>query len=284
MTSLVDVVTEVGNLSRIEQDLSEAVTSRLSATSGEQDGNESSDEDGDLPTKLRNKSKREIAEMYQNLETLHGRTANDLGQQRQLTDRLLDLKRNTDLETNSPEKKPVKVDISSAELLEKPTEALERFASARESALVSQVNDRLNRLEQATIAREFAQKHPDVQDVAKSPDFVEWVKQSPTRSRAANLASQGDYGAADDLITEFKSGRSQKTEDTKKVQSDSLRAAREASLESGASNSVETGNKKSGKVYSRADLMRLKLENPDKYYDESYQTEILSAYAEGRVK
>ncbi len=290
MTSLVDVVPEVGNLAQIERDLGEAVHSRATGQEGgsSQQGDSTSNVQEDesvLPEKLRGKSKREIAEMYQNLESMNGRMANDLGQQRSLTDRLLDLKRTDDLGRNSaPQNQPKKVDISSAELLDKPTEALERFATSRESALEAKLNDRLSRLEQATVAQTFAVKHPDVQTVAKSTEFVDWVRQSPTRQRAANAAAAGDYGAADDLMTEFKGRQAPTKKGNEEVQDENIRAARSASLESGASNSPETGTKKSGKIYSRADLMRLKLENPDKYYDDAYNAEIQLAYAENRVR
>lgn len=287
MTSLVDVAVEVGNLSRIEKDLSEAVAATHIEQTDEQklEADNSANAEDFLPSKLRGKSLREVAEMYQNLESLNGRMANDLGQQRNLTDRLLDLKRNEDLGRNGGVQQPAKVEVNPAELLEKPTETLERFASAREAALVSQVTDRLNRVERAVLEREFNTKHPDVTAVAKSDEFTTWVRQSPTRQRAANAAASGDYGAADDLLTEFKAGKQagQKQETRQVQQKDNLDAARSASLESGSNGSNADSTKK-GKIYNRSDLMRLKLENPDKYYDEGYQAEIMRAYAEKRVK
>lgn len=284
MTSLVDVAIEVpGNLDTIERELRDAVTNSKTQETKPKTADETVDDE--IPVKLRGKSLTEIADMYRNLEAAHGRMANDLGAQRQLSDRLLELKRNDDLGQNTPPKKPEKVNVTAADLLEKPTEALERFADSREAAVVAQVNDRLNRVEAALVQREFAAKHPDANTVAQSPEFIDWVKASPVRQRAANAAVQGHFGAADDLLTEFKAIKPVKVvkeEDDK--QKDNLDAARNASLDGGGAGGPDPGNKKSGKVYSRSDLMRLRIEKPETYYNEDFQQEITIAYAQGRVK
>lgn len=287
MNTVVDVAHTPGNLAQIEKDLSEAVVARGLADTKVVDDKKtvSDDNDGFLPEKLRGKSIKDIADMYQNLESAHGRMANDLGTQRQLTDRLLDLKRAEDLGRNNGNNQPKKVDITPSELLERPTEALEKFVSARETPLVRQVEDRLNQVEARLMENQFMGRHPDVNTVAKSAEFNSWVAESRTRQRAAALAARGDYGAADDLLSEFKN-RQQQTGTSKVAdQKGNLEAARAASLESGASKSEGGGGKATtGKQYSRADLMRLRIEKPETYYSDEYQNEILQAYADGRVK
>jgi hypothetical protein len=57
--------------------------------------------------------------------------------------------------------------------------------------------------------------------------------------------------------------------------------ARKASLEGGSGNDAAAPT---GKVYRRADLIRLKMEKPQVYEDPGFQAEILLAYAQGRVK
>ncbi len=283
MTSLVDVAIEVpGNLDTIERDLREAVTN--SKTQEVKPKTVDDTVDDEIPVKLRGKSLTEIADMYRNLEAAHGRMANDLGAQRQLSDRLLELKRSDDLGQNTPPKKPEKVSVTAADLLEKPTEALERFADSREAAVVAQVNDRLNRVEAALVQREFAAKHPDANTVAQSPEFIDWVKASPVRQRAAQAAVQGHFGAADDLLTEFKAIKPVKVKEDDEKQEENLAAARKANLDGGGAGNSDPGNKKSGKVYSRSDLMRLRIEKPETYYNEDFQQEITIAYAQGRVK
>jgi len=60
-------------------------------------------------------------------------------------------------------------------------------------------------------------------------------------------------------------------------------ADRQAALKAGKTESrASTGSKGSGKTYRRADLIRLKIQDPAKY--ESMESEIFKAYSEGRVK
>lgn len=280
MTNLVDIAEVPGNLEQVEKDLAEATLSRDAGTESGS-SNRSTVEDK-LPTKFQGKSREDIAEMYLNLESQSGRMANDLGVQRKLTDRLLDLKRDTDLTRNNPAAK--KVEISAVELLDKPTEAIDRYVSAREEAFASRIDERLNRLEGTTAQNAFLSKHPDYTSVAQSQEFVDWVQASSIRKRAAATAYNGDWNVADELLAEYKAVKPSKAnkEDTARREAANLQAARGASLDSGASQ--ETPAKNGGKTYRRADLMKLRIDKPDVYYDDSFQSEILLAYSEGRVK
>lgn len=280
MTNLVDVADVPGNLEQVEKDLAEASLARASGVTTETNVQRNADVADKLPTKFKGKSAEEIAEMYLNLESQYGRTANDLGVQRKLTDRLLDLKRDTDLSKNSP----ARVEISAVELLDKPTEAIDRYVTARENALLGRIDERINRLEGTTAQSAFLGKHPDYEQVAHSDDFVQWVQSSNIRKRAATTAYNGDWNVADELISEYKAAKPSKAtaEANAKRESQNLQSARNASLDSGAS--AESPSKSGGKVYRRADLMKLRIDKPDVYYDDSFQAEILQAYADGRVK
>jgi hypothetical protein len=289
VATLVDTDETRGDLSKIEQDLAQAVTQRQApakkaAAPAQQKtaAEEVAEMTTDLPAKLRGKTPQQIAEMYVNLESAYGRMANDLGQQRKLTDRLLDLKRDTDIQQNTP---PKKVEIKSSDLLENPTEALERFSEARES----QNQARLAELEARLAAQTLVQAHPDYLEVAQSPEFAAWVQASPIRVRAVRAAQSGDWSAAGDLLTEYKSQKpATKVDETddndqqQQTEAQARKAAAAASLESSSQGS--SGAQKSGKIYRRVDLMRLRAEKPDTYYGSEFQAEILRAYAEGRVK
>lgn len=274
---LVDAAEGSGNLSDLEKDLSEAVSSRKTP-SGNKPAVKKEDnvEDDGLPPKLKGKTPQEIAAMYVNLESAYGRMANDLGTQRKMTDRLLDLKRDTDLNNNG---QPAKVEIKSSELLENPTEALERFSQAREA----QSNSRLADMERRLAAQAFVAAHPDYQAYENNAEFTQWITSAPSRARVAAAAANGDWSAAADLLTEFKSSRKAVEEDeVADDEADARKAAKKASLESGSQGTA--GAKKGGKVYKRADLMRLRAEKPDVWADEEFQAEIIRAYNEGRVK
>lgn len=288
MTVLVDVAPDKdGNLADLDKEIREAAAARRANGDNTDTGN-----NGDepvLPAKLKGKSLAEIADMYQNLESEHGRMGNELGTLRTLADRLIDLKRAEDL-GRAPVAKP-KVEVTSAELLDKPTEALDRYTSSRESALESRLESRLTRVEQNVLAAQFSSRHPDAQQVARSTEFTQWVSQSRVRQRAAASAAAGDFMVADDLLTEFKDQQKRDREAAANAKNGSgkdanLEAARKASLETGASKAGagDQRNEAGGPILSRSAIMRLMIEDRAKYESDEYQAEIQKAYAEGRVR
>lgn len=274
---------ETGNLSKLEHDLKEAVTQgRNTNTKDEQHRKVRTVEvdDEKLPERMRGKSVEDIIEMYRNLEAEKGRMANDLGVQRKLTDRLLDLKRDSDLQNNSVR---TKVEVQSTELLENPTAAIEKVleASDRNSEYVG----RLQKLESQLAAQAFVNKHSDYQTVANDPEFSNWVQASPYRQKAAATALKGDWQAADELVSTYKEVRNARKSSTQveeeKEDKSVLEAAKNASLERGSGADKRST---SGKIYSRAALLELQMYHPEQYYDEATQAEIIKAYQEKRVR
>lgn len=225
-------------------------------------------------------SAQKQGEAYRNLQTSYGRMANDLGTQRKLTDQVLGMKREDDLSRNTPE--PVRVD--GADLLDKPNETLDEYLRPRLAETTEQLENRLSGIEATLAQQAFVTQHPDYNEIANDPKFADWVKESPIRARAAQQAIAGDYGLASELLAEYKQAKTAgKTADTtadERPSGDDLDGARKVALESNASSQSNS----SGKVYNRADLIRLKLEKPHIYEEPKFQEEIMKAYAEGRVK
>lgn len=297
MVSLVDTVDSVGSVADIEKQLSEAVASNATAakastslaTQQQQNTQQVTKPawketvlDGDeVPEKFRGKTAAEVLESLRNLESAYGRMANDLGTQRKLTDRLLDLKRESDLTSNSQRRELP--DVKSTELLENPAEVIDRIVSDRLKAQQEQTAQQVREAELATAQQRFFEHHPDFNEIAQDPEFTKWLQGSTYRQRAAASAQSGDWNAADDLLSEYKD-RKQVRKPAKQEESpvdDNLQAARNASLESSAA--PEHASSKKGKTYRRSDLIRLRLEKPDQYYSEDFQAEILAAYREKRV-
>lgn len=277
-----------GDLKALEKDLTEAVlgTQTLDAAVKQEAQVRKPTRvpvDDKIPAKLRGKSIDEVADLYANLESAYGRMANDLGTQRKLTDRLLDLKREEDLSRNAP---PSRVEIKSQDLLENPTEVIDRAVQARVKALETESAQRLSAIEGQLAREKFVSKHADYNDIANDPQFVSWLQKSQYRLRAANAAYNGDWAAADELLTDYKEIKTTtkpKPETHDVIQDDdNVTAARQAALESGSS--PDAASSKAGKTYRRVDLMKLRTDNPDLYYDENFQKEIIRAYAEKRVK
>lgn len=281
--SLVDATGPAGNLDSLSKDINEELAQQVSAAEGAQNKKaqtvvQDDDEDAALPPRMRGKSRKEIADMYANLESSHGRMANELGTQRNLTDRLLDLKRTTDLGTNTPKAK-----ISRDEILsDDPTTSIERIIDARLKPLTEAIDQRLAQVVATSSEQSFVTKHPDYNAIASDPEFAKWIGGSNLRIRAAQAAKGGDWAQADDLLTEYKAGKKKQvvTEDSTEVD---LEGARNAGFESGSGVVQDTG-RKAGKIYSRAALIKLRMDDPEKYYSDDFQTVILKAYAEKRVK
>lgn len=292
MASLADVIVDAsdggnsGNSSDARKALTEAVTE--SPRSEESSSTNQQADDG-LPAKFKGKSAKEVVDMYQNLERSHGTLANELGVQRQLTDRFLQLKRTDDLIANGGKPERVKpAPVTTNDLLDRPQETLERVVNDRVQTVQDDSNERISRLEGQLAKTVFENRHPGYQQTVSSPEFLEWVKASPLRLRAAGVANAGNWVVADELFTEYAGTQTNKsrTDATNKQSSreENLESARSASFTSSGSNANDGQSKPSGKVYKRSDLMKLRIEDPDAYYDEDFQKEILRAHHEKRVR
>ena len=226
-----------------------------------------------VPDKLKGKSAEDIAEMYLNLEKDHGRLRNELGENRQLVDRVLRLEENRQTATKPAEDT---LELDATDLLADPVAALDKYFEKREKQIQNKYDSRINQLE-STI-NQTKLKNQDFNEVVNDPAFVEYVNASPVRGRLAALAVRdNDVAAVDDIITEWRAN-SEPAKPAKKP--GALEAARRASLET----SSPEGSRSSGKIFSRAAVMKMRLEDPDGYYDSNFQADLLRAYSEGRVK
>ncbi len=279
MANIVDVDNAPGNLDELESSLREAVVEEGSKAEEPEPEPTPEPQNADplAGTKFEGKSLEDILDSYNNLQSAYGRMANDLGTQRKLTDRLLDLKRSEDLESNAPEP----YQITGAELLDNPTKALDDVLTANNARVTGSIEEKLQNLEAQLQQDRFMQKHPDVMTLGQDEAFLQWTQDSPIKAQLAQKAAAGDWDAADALLTEYKS--QPKPEPTPQPDdSAALEEARKAQLESTNQASDEAASK--GKVYRRADMIDLKINKPHVWSDPAFQQEILKAYAEGRVK
>jgi hypothetical protein len=280
-SALVDIKNEdgVGNLDKLRKDLAEAVATPEKDPEPEKPENKE-------PEKYRGKSREDIMEMHMNAERKIGMTGNELGQYKQLTDQLLDLKRREDLAkggAEAEEEDEPLPKITSTEILDDPDSAIGRAVEARLNRAEKKKAKQTEQEQLTALQTQFVQRHPDYQEIASDPEFESFVKESQSRQMLAAAALQaGNLYAANALLDEYKSRHSSQeaTEESKK--DDNIEAARKASTVSTGSSSASDAP--TGKVYSRLDLIRLKLEDPETYGSEAFQNEILRAYAEGRVK
>jgi len=128
------------------------------------------------------------------------------------------------------------------------------------------------------IQQKLNQNHPDFGSIVQDPEFAEWVKQSPVRTQLyAKADAEFDYDSANELLSTYKQIKQIKT---KQVEA----AGKEALKQNLKAVQVDTGGtgESSKRVYRRADLIRLRMNDPDRY--EALESEIMAAYAEGRVR
>jgi hypothetical protein len=133
-------------------------------------------------------------------------------------------------------------------------------------------------LKRSQIQQRLAQEHPDFGDIAKNEDFANWVKSSPVRIDLFKKAdAEFDYDSANELLSTYKELRAVK----QKQSSDAGEATRKQNLKA-AGVDVGGSGESSKRIYRRADLIRLKMQDPSRY--EALSDEIMQAYSEGRVK
>jgi len=227
---------------------------------------DTTEDDSDLPEKFRGKSKAEIAKSYQELESFNGRRNNEYSDLKRVTDELLSMK-----EATKVEETPVDVDT----LLDNPSKAINNAIDK---------NERLANIERQLLQQDltkakagFEGKHPKWQETIATNDFQSWVNGSPTRQKMFEAADKRyNYEVADELFTLYDDIRQVKATESKQNRDNRIKGnLNAAATESG----VGAGKKE--KRYRRADLINLRIYQPEKY--EAMQVEIRKAYEEKRV-
>jgi hypothetical protein len=232
----------------------------------------------EIPEKYKGKSLDEIVRMHQEAEKLIGRQAQEVGEVRKLADSLL----RQQLETKHDKQPEPAQEI---DWFEDPQKAVHQ---AIESNPVLKQLQEQQAIQAQKVALETIEKsHPDFVSVAQSEDFQQWVASSRARQRLYSDANNYDVDSALELLDNYKSlrGLRQQKEETSKAADEALKKTdsegRTKALKAAAVQQGGTGE--TGKpVYRRADLIRLRMQDPSRY--ESMADEILNAYAEGRVR
>ena len=221
-----------------------------------------------LPDKYRDKSLEDIVRMHQEAEKLIGKQAQEVGEVRKLADELI--KQNLGSRQQTRQEEP------EVDFFENPQKAVQRTVDNHPDILAArQVTQEMRR---AQIQQRLAQEHPDFGDIAKDQDFANWVKSSPIRIKIFEQADSGyDFDSANELLSTYKQLRSVKQKQT----SDDGEVTRKQNLKA-VGVDVGGSGESSKKVYRRADLIRLKMQDPNRY--DALSDEIMAAYQEGRVR
>lgn len=225
-----------------------------------------------IPEKFRGKTVAEVASAYENLEKELGRKGQEIGELRSLTDEIL--KRDLQKQ-NEPQVEAEEV----PDFFDDPEAAVQRIID--KNPTLQQVQEQAKAQSQQANQQKFAQAHPDYMDVVQDSKFQEWVQQSPIRVKLFQEANaRYDFDAGNELLTNWKERQMiSKTEEVEEAKE----KTRKKGLKAGKGVSKASGESTAGKkIYRRADLIRLKQTDPNRY--DTLADEIMLAYQEGRVK
>jgi hypothetical protein len=232
----------------------------------------------EVPEKYRGKSLDEIIKMHQEAEKLIGRQAQEVGENRKLLDQYI--KQQLEQKHDTQPSKAQEIDW-----FEDPAKAVNQAVA--NNPILRQLQEQQAQQAQVVALQTIEKAHPDYLSVAQSDDFAQWVQGSRVRMELFAKANNYDVDSALELLETYKSLRNVKQQqvETKKAADESLKKADEESrskaLKTAAVQQGGTGES-TKPVYRRADLIRLRMQDPARY--ESMADEILAAYAEGRVK
>ena len=223
----------------------------------------------DIPDKYRGKELSDIIKMHQEAEKLIGKQAQEVGEVRKLADELI--KQNL-----AGKAQPIKEEEPEVDFFENPQAAVRKTVDNHPDVLAArQAGQEFKKMQ---IQQKLAAEHPDFGQIVQDPDFANWVKSSPIRiGLYAKADGEFDYDSANELLSTYKQLKGVKAKQT----TDAGETQRKSNLKAAT---VDVGGSgESGKrVYRRADLIRLKMTDPNRY--DALSDEIMQAYQEGRVK
>jgi hypothetical protein len=229
----------------------------------------------ELPEKYRGKSAIEIAKMHQEAEKLIGRQANEVHEVRSLADQLL----KQQLDSKAKEAKPIEESLED-DFFADPASAVNRQVEKHPAVL--EARQAALEMKRMKTAQQLSSKHPDFATIASDSGFQDWVKSSAIRLNLfAKADAEFDFESADELLSTYKELRQIKQQNQVQ-QSVAVESKAQEQAMKAATVDVGGAGETSRKVYRRADLIKLRMTDPDRYMQMS--DEIMQAYSEGRVK
>jgi len=235
------------------------------------------DPDEGIPDKFKGKSIHDVVKAYTEAEKLIGKQAQEVSEIRKLADQLIQ----SQLAAKQPQpvEETKKEEIEDVDFFADPKNTI--LKAIESHPVFKEIAETTKTLAQDKKTNLLRAKHPDFEAVLSDPGFKEWVTSSPVRQKLLADANYNfDVEAADELFGTFKELKKAKLTEAAlqaaKVAETSDKALQDATVVGGGTGEVGK------KVYRRADLIALRIRDPDRY--EALEHEIMRAYSEGRVK
>ena len=222
----------------------------------------------ELPEKYRGKSIEEVAKMHSEVEKRLSIQGQEIGEVRKLADELI--RQNLESKQQSARKIEPEVDF-----FEDPQAAIQKAVDNHPDVQSSKLA--FANMQRMQIKQQLASTHPDLDEITKDQNFVDWIKSSPVRIRLFEAADAGyDFDSANELLSTYKQIRGARAKQGEVLQENNRQLSlRAAGVDVGGS------GESSKKTYRAIDLQNLLNTNPDRYT--AMQDEIMRAYSEGRV-
>ena len=269
MAELIEGQEEQGSLDFLNTPAPDATVDNTTTTAPAEPPTEAS-----IPDKYKGKTLDEIVKMHQEAEKLIGRQAQEVGEVRKLADDLI----KQQLNTKKQDTQPI-VEDNEIDYFADPGKAVNQ--AVENNPVVRQLKEQQDLQIRQQGAAQLASKFPNFQEIVNSDDFLDWIKSSRVRLDLFAKANNFDFESAEELLgtyTTIKGIKAKQADDTliKGEEQKRSQQLRSAAVQKGGTGEV-------GKpIYRRVDLIRLRMQDPNRYND--MQEEIHAAYAEGRVR
>jgi hypothetical protein len=224
----------------------------------------------EIPEKFRDKEFPDVVKSYVELEKALGKQSKEIGELRKLADDLIVRQMEEQLQ---PKEEPVDFQTDPEKFVQQTIATNPKLRELEQATAVIKKNETLSQL---------TKKYGNLEPILADEDFQEWVQKSKIRTDLYLRANNRyDFDAADELLDTWTERKKiKKTQEVEEQQEEELKSGIAAAGSSkGNSGSADFG---SGKIYRRADILRLNITDPNRY--KQLLPEIRKAYSEGRVK
>ena len=260
---------EEGNVDNVENEASEIQQPEEEVEQPQY--SEEEDTEDDIPERYRGKSLKDVVQMHQEVEKVMSRHSTEVGELRKVVDEYI----NTQPQS-APQQRNVEPE-SDIDYFTDPQAAV--YRAIENHPKIKEAEQYTANYKRQSALAELNNRHPDMNNILNDPKFADWIKSSKIRTQLFVQADQQyDAEAANELFNLWKERKTvaQQTANVEKqVRKQQLRAAN-------TGNAKGSGEKTREKTYRRADIIKLMKNDPDRY--QALSEEIMTAYAEGRVK
>jgi len=243
----------------------------------------------DVPAELKGKTPAQLAKMYRDAQSVIGRQGTELGDLRKTADTYI--KAHLQANRPKPAAQPAEKAPDDVDFFTNPKDAIAKAVANH--PLVKELQGAKRDIEarevkrhMETVSQKFNIAHPDAPQILNDEQFQQWVVKSPIRKAMLLAAHQRyDLDSANELFNTWKELHPVKApeEVPAKVAAKPVAKAAAARVPSGGNASPRSqAGGADGKIYRRADVIRLMQNDPARY--ELMADEITKAYTEGRVR